>query len=72
MDKNIQFSEKEVEEIYAFLEAANHLFHQPLYYRDANTVEQFAQDQYPTIKRLYYSVLWEKLPEATRGAVLKS
>jgi len=70
MSKNIAFTDKEVEDLYDFLEAANALFHQPLNYQNTEVVEQFADKYYPKIRELYYTTLWEKLPEAKKKAIL--
>ena len=53
----------EIKEVFEFLEEANHLFHQPLYIEDKEMVKKFATENYPQIKRLYYEVVWNWLPD---------
>lgn len=62
MEKRIEVDLSEVKRVFYLLENINHLFHQPMYYRDTNIVESFANANYGEIKDLYYKVVWEWLP----------
>ena len=63
MKESITVPLSEVKEVFDLLEDINHLFHQPLYYQDKETVDKFAEEKYQTIKRLYYDVTWDWLPK---------
>lgn len=54
---------EELERLYELLEEMNQLLHQPLSYRDPEVMERFAEAHYPTLKALYYDVVWDWLPE---------
>ena len=56
----------EVREVFEFLEAVNHLFHQPDYFKDSEMVEEFANNYYKIIRKLYYQTIWNWLPPAVQ------
>jgi len=61
--KKINVPLSDVQEVFELLEKIQSLFHQPMYFRDKKTVEEFAKQNYKQIKRLYYDVVWEWLPD---------
>jgi len=69
MTKTIAVNADDLIEIYLLIEEINDLFHQPLKYSDAELVSNFADTHYPQIKRIYYEVLWEYLPEEYRHSI---
>ena len=70
MSSTIQLSEKELTELYEFMEKANDLFHQPMRYNNLELVSKFADENYPLIKKYYYDVLWDKLPQDIQNKIL--
>jgi len=69
MANDIKVPADEVVAIFDLLEEINHLFHQPLRYRDVDLVEQFAKRHYPEIHRLYYDVVSDLLPPEKRREI---
>ena len=63
MNKSIQIPLKEIKEVFELLEEMNDLFHQQLKYKDTEVVSKFAKTNYPEIKKLYYTTVWNWLPE---------
>ena len=53
----------EIKEVFEFLEKVNHLFHQPHHIDDKEMMSKFAKNNYPTIKKLYYEIVWDWLPD---------
>lgn len=70
MSQGVQITESELLELYKFMEKANELFHQPMNYSNADKVSKFASNNYPLIKKYYYDVLWDKLPEQVKEKIL--
>ena len=70
MNSGVQLTEGELLELYKFMEKANELFHQPMNYSDAEKIAKFGQENYPTIKKYYYDVLWDKLPDKVKENIL--
>jgi hypothetical protein len=69
MERRIEITLDEAKRVFRFLEKVQHLLHQPLYYRDPKMVEQFANDNYPEAKDLYYKIIWSWLPEDVRKEI---
>jgi hypothetical protein len=59
----IKISRVDLIRLVKFVEEANHLFHQPLYFQDAEIVNKFAKTNYPEIHHLYYTVLTDVIPK---------
>ena len=70
MSSKVEISEKELIELYEFMERANKFFHQPMNYPDAEKVTAFAKENYPVIRKYYYKVLWDKLPKELQDEIL--
>ena len=70
MNPSIKLSGNELKQLYEFMEEANELFHQPLNYKDSKIVEAFATKNYPIIRKFYYEVLWDKLPQEEKDRIL--
>ena len=70
MSSGVQFTEAQLLELYGFMEKANELFHQPMNYSDTDKVAKFGQENYPIIKKYYYDVLWDKLPDQVKENIL--
>ena len=66
MSSGVQLTEAELLELYKFMEKANELFHQPMNYSDADKIAKFEQENYPTIKK----VLWDKLSDKVKENIL--
>ena len=63
---SIKLSQNDFIELFEFMEKANELFHQSTKYSDPDKVKEFAQANYPLIRKFYYEILWDKLPEAEK------
>jgi hypothetical protein len=70
MNSNIKITEAELLELYTFMEKANELFHQSMNYSNSNKVAEFGYENYPLIKKYYYDILWDKLPEKVKENIL--
>jgi hypothetical protein len=70
MNSEINITQSELIELYKFMEKANEIFHQPMKYRNTAEVEKFVSENYPTIQKFYYDVLWEHLPEDEKNRIL--
>lgn len=70
MSSDVKLTESELLELYKFMEKANELFHQPMNYSNADKVAEFGSENYPLIKKYYYDVLWDKLPENIKEKIL--
>jgi hypothetical protein len=55
--------------VFRLLEKANQLFHQPMAYKDVETVAKFSDENYQEIKALYYNVVWDWLPEEVQASI---
>jgi len=69
MSSSVQVNVNDVRRVYELLDKLRNLFHQPLYYRDPNVVERFADENYSEIMDLYYKTVWEWLPEDVRRSI---
>lgn len=60
--KTVKVPLSELLEVYDLLERLNQLLHQPMHLEDPQLIEQFADHNYPIVRRLYYDVVWNWLP----------
>ncbi len=59
----IQANLEEVKQLFLCLEKLHEFLHQPEYYRDAASVQEFLDaGMYEELKRMYYDVVWKWLP----------
>lgn len=71
MTQKIEIDLAEAEQVFRFLEKANHLFHQPTYYKDPQMVEAFAKGNYPEIHKLYYDLVWSWFPKEFQNSLME-
>ena len=48
--------------MFLFLEDLNAFFHQPMHYEELGQVEQYIDEMYPNLHRMFYDVIWNWLP----------
>lgn len=72
MSIKIEVDVDEVRRVFSLLEEVNSLFHQPLKHKDINLVVNFAENNYPEIKELYYDLVWNWLPKDVQEEIENS
>ena len=58
----IKISRNDLIRLVKFVEEANDLFHQSMYYENSEVVKKFAKENYPEIRHLYYKVFDDIIP----------
>ena len=69
MSEKVEVNVEEIRRVFAFLEEANDLFHQPMKYENSDVVKKFSKEHYGEIKELYYDVVWNWLPEKIKHEI---
>jgi hypothetical protein len=69
MDERVQVPLEDARRVFAFLEKAHELMHQPLAYSDPKQVERFVRENYAEVRELYYRVVWNWLPDQVRREI---
>ena len=66
----IQVDLDEVKRLFLLLEELHDFLHQPEYYKDVDSVQEFlAGGTYEELRKMYYDVVWNWLPETVQKEI---
>ncbi|SIO06601.1 hypothetical protein SAMN02745824_2818 [Parasphingorhabdus marina DSM 22363] len=69
MKSTVEVPVENVRDLFQLMEKMNDLFHQPRNLKDGKRIARFADENYPSIHKAYYEILWNLLPEEDRKTI---